>query len=72
MASIEDVRKKIEEEKKKKKEREREKERELQNRFNADAGDIVAFTVAAWQLFVPLVVALFIVGLIMIFFLNLF
>ncbi len=72
MASIEDVRRKIKEEKKKEKEREREKERELQDRFDADAGDIVAFTIATWQLFIPLVVALFIVGLIMIFLLNLF
>ncbi len=53
------------------KKKEKEWERELQDRFNADSKDIIAFSVAAWQLFIPLVVALLIVGLIMIFLLSL-
>lgn len=52
--------------------KEKQRERELQDRFNADSKDIIAFSIAAWQLFLPLVVALFIVGLIVIFILNLF
>jgi hypothetical protein len=56
------------------KERERQKgwERELQEEFDADSKDVLAFTLAAWQLFIPLVVALFITGLIVMFLLNLF
>ena len=62
----------IKEIKEKAQEIERARERELQDRFNADAKDIVAFTIAAWQLFLPLVVAFLIVGLIVYFLLNLF
>ncbi|MBU7045752.1 MAG: hypothetical protein HXS54_04895 [Theionarchaea archaeon] len=62
----------IKEIKEKAREIERARERELQDRFNADTKDIVAFTIAAWQLFLPLVVAFLIVGLIVYFLLNLF
>ncbi len=55
----------------KQKKRERERERQLQEKFDADSKDIIAFSVAAWQLFIPLIVALFIVGLIMIFLFSL-
>ncbi len=55
-----------------KEEREEERIRELQERFNADKMDILAFSVAAWQLFIPVIVALLIVGFIVIFILNLF
>lgn len=58
--------------KKEREEREEEKIREIQERFNADNKDIVAFSVAAWQLFIPLIAALLIVGIIVIFILNLF
>lgn len=53
-------------------EREKQREKELQDRFNADSKDIIAFSLAAWQLFIPVIVALLIVGLIVIFILNLF
>ncbi|KYK35762.1 MAG: hypothetical protein HXS48_07145 [Theionarchaea archaeon] len=53
-------------------EREKQRERELQNRFNADSKDIIAFSLAAWQLFIPVIVALLIVGLLVMFILNLF
>lgn len=53
-------------------EREKQRERELQDRFNADSKDIIAFSLAAWQLFIPVIVALLIVGLLVIFILNLF
>ena len=53
------------------KKREEERDRELQERFNADTKDIIAFSIAAWQLFVPLIVALLIVGFIVIFLFNL-
>lgn len=65
MTSIKEIREKA-------REIERARERELQDRFNADTKDIVAFTIAAWQLFLPLVVAFLIVGLIVYFLLNLF
>ena len=64
--------KEIEEIRRKERERQIEWERELQERFDADTKDVVAFTLAAWQLFIPLVVALLITGLIVIFILNLF
>lgn len=57
---------------KERKERQKERERELQQKFDADAKDILAFSVAAWQLTLPVVVALLITGLIMIWLLNLF
>lgn len=57
---------------KERKERQKERERELQQRFDADAKDVLAFSVAAWQLILPVVVALLITGLIMIWLLNLF
>ena len=53
-------------------ERERQRTKELQDRFDADKRDVIAFSIAAWQLFIPVVVALLVVGLIMIFILNLF
>lgn len=53
------------------KKREEERERDLQERFNADTKDIIAFSIAAWQLFVPLIIALLIVGFIIIFLFNL-
>lgn len=62
-----DIRELMEERKK----REEERERDLQERFNADTKDIIAFSIAAWQLFVPLIIALLIVGFIIIFLFNL-
>ncbi|KYK36798.1 MAG: hypothetical protein HXS46_11190 [Theionarchaea archaeon] len=44
--------------------KEREREKRLKERFNADSKDIIAFSVAAWQLFIPLIAALLVVGLI--------
>ncbi|MBU7016366.1 MAG: hypothetical protein HXS44_02560 [Theionarchaea archaeon] len=65
MTSIKEIREKA-------REIERQRERELQDRFDADTKDIVAFSIAAWQLFLPLVVAFLIVGAIVYFLLNLF
>jgi CHASE3 domain sensor protein len=65
MTSIKEIRERA-------REIERAREEKLQNRFNADTKDIVAFTIAAWQLFLPLVVAFIIVGVIVYFLLNLF
>jgi len=53
------------------KERERERETELVERFNADKRDILAFSIAAWQLFIPVIIALLVVGFLMIFLLDL-
>jgi CHASE3 domain sensor protein len=53
------------------KERERERETELAERFNADKRDILAFSIAAWQLFIPVIIALLVVGFLMIFLLDL-
>jgi hypothetical protein len=61
----------IREIKKKEREKEIEKEKEIQERFNADNRDIIAFTIAAWQLVLPAVIALLITGLIVMWFLNL-
>lgn len=62
----------IQEIKKKRKEEEKARERELQDTFDADAKDVIAFSIAVWQLLIPLVVALFIVGMLIIFIFNLF
>jgi len=61
----------IKELREKQKKREGERERQLQEKFDADIKDIIAFSVAAWQLFIPLIVAFFIVGLIVIFLFSL-
>ena len=57
---------------KEREEQQKERERQLQERFNADAKDILAFSVATWQLILPVVVALLITGFIMIWLLNMF
>jgi hypothetical protein len=57
---------------KEREEQQKERERQLQQKFNADAKDVLAFSVAAWQLILPVVVALLITGFIMIWLLNLF
>lgn len=62
-----DIRELMEERKK----REEERVKDLQEKFNADTKDIIAFSIAAWQLFVPLIIALLIVGFIIIFLFNL-
>ncbi|MBU7041971.1 MAG: hypothetical protein HXS47_00160 [Theionarchaea archaeon] len=52
------------------KERERKRERELAEKFNADSKDILAFSIAAWELIIPVIIALLIVGFVMIFLLG--
>jgi hypothetical protein len=53
------------------KEKERKREKELAERFNADGKDILAFSIAAWQLILPAIIVLLIVGFLMIFLLEL-
>lgn len=53
------------------KERERKRERELAEKFDATNKDILAFSIAAWQLILPAIIALLVVGFIMMFLLGL-